>query len=196
MTVMHRTRPMAAPGQTSARHLLRAATAELHAHVDARFSGPFEADRAAYGAFLTALATAVPPLERTLEAAGIEQLFEDWPQRRRAGLLALDLADLGLPSPAARVAPAAGSEAHAMGMLYVLEGSRLGGKLLLRRVLGNADPQVRRATRYLAHGSDSALWSSFVGRLEVSEAVNRAPDEAIAGAREAFSLFMADVPHA
>jgi heme oxygenase len=80
-------------------------------------------------------------------------------------------------------------------MLYVLEGSRLGGRLLLRRTLANPDPQVRSATRYLGHGGGRDLWRPFLEQLEASTAVAAAPDTAIAGAREAFALFIPGASH-
>lgn len=80
-------------------------------------------------------------------------------------------------------------------MLYVLEGSRLGGKLLLRRALANPDRQMRSATRYLGHGDGRDLWRFFLERLEASPTVASAPDAAVAGARDAFSLFAAGEPH-
>jgi heme oxygenase (biliverdin-IX-beta and delta-forming) len=77
----------------------------------------------------------------------------------------------------------------------VLEGSRLGGKLLLRRALGHPDVRVRAATRYLSHGAGRNLWSSFLVHLEASSAVVTAPDEAVAGARAAFALFSGRAAH-
>jgi heme oxygenase len=179
----------AAHERFSARTMLRAATADLHSAVDARFSGPFESDRGAYIGFLTALARAVPSLEAGLEAGGVARLLPDWRERCRSAALRddLDSLDAAVPRPARVAAPA--TEAEMLGMIYVLEGSRLGGQLLLRRALGNPDPDVRAATRYLGHGVGRDLWRSFCERLEASGAVAAAPQEAVLGARTAFSLF-------
>jgi heme oxygenase len=173
----------------SSRHLLRAATADLHADIDARFSGNFSGSADAYAGFLAALASALVPLERALEEAGVESILPDWPERRRADLVLADLEALGSDTPPAASAPAMQGEARQFGVAYVLEGSRLGGKLLLRRALANPDARVRAATRYLSHGADRDFWPSFVTRLDASSAVTRAPGEAIAGARMAFALF-------
>jgi heme oxygenase len=177
------------PARSSPRQILRAATADLHADVDARFSGAFDGSVEGYAHFLSAMASALLPLERALEEAGVEQVLPDWTERRRAALLLDDLAALGgEPVPEIR-APAAAGEARQLGMVYVLEGSRLGGKLLLKRALGSTDRKVRAATRYLSHGTGRNLWSSFLERLESSPDVSRQPAEAIAGARDAFALF-------
>lgn len=177
---------------TSCRALLRTATAGLHERVDARLSGPFDSSRSSYAAFLATLAGAVLPLEAALEAGGIEALMPDWPTRRRGPALRHDLAVLATEVPAARAAGAIDGEARLLGALYVLEGSRLGGRLLLRRVLDNPDPQVRRATRFLAQGEEIGLWRSFLARLESSPAVTAAPPAAIAAARGAFTLFLSE----
>jgi heme oxygenase len=173
------------------RFALRAATSDLHATVDSRFSGPFATDTAAYADFLQALARSVVPLERLLEAAGIERLLPDWPLRRRSALLVLDLERLGRRVPDGVAVPEAGNDAWLLGATYVLEGSRLGGKVLLRHEIGIFHHAARAATHYLRHGPASDLWPRFVEQLEGSPAVARSPDDAIGGARAAFALFNA-----
>ena len=175
--------------------MLRAATAALHAEVDARFSGPFDTDKDAYMAFLLALARAVRPLEWALEQGGVERLLPDWPVRRRSSALEQDLDILGVPLPATLPVRVTTDEARLFGRLYVLEGSRLGGKLLVKRALENADPRVRAATNYLGHGAGADLWRGFLQRLEASEAVASAPERTMLGAREAFGLFRTEPAH-
>jgi heme oxygenase len=70
-----------------------------------------------------------------------------------------------------------------MGAAYVLEGSRLGASVLRPRVPDGMP------TRYLRHGEDGRLWSSFLKRLEEADCVRRRPQVAKAGALAAFSLF-------
>jgi len=187
--------PPAEREQFSARQMLRASTADLHAAVDASFSGPFDSDRHAYVGFLTALGRAVPPLEAALEAGGVARLLPDWRDRRRAAALREDLDHLDVTGPAAPPVAPPRNDAEMLGMLYVLEGSRLGGTLLLRRALDNPDPAVRAATRYLGHGAGRDLWRGFVERLEASPAVAAAPQDAVLGARTAFGLFTRQPVH-
>lgn len=189
MNQMPRMTNIAAPARPSARQMLRTATATLHAEVDARFSGPFDTDKDAYRAFLTALARAVFPLESALEQGGVARLLPDWPTRRRSAALGRDLEILGIAVPPPESVPMTTDEARLFGRLYVLEGSRLGGKLLARRALESADPQVRAATHYLGHGAGADFWRSFLQHLEASEAVAAAPQRTMLGAREAFGLF-------
>ncbi len=175
--------------QPSARRILRTATAHLHAEVDARFAGSFDGSLADYTGFLSAMAAVLLPLERALERASVHMTVPDWDERRRAFLLLDDLQGLGATPPRELDPPSVEGEARQLGVVYVLEGSRIGGKLLLRRALGHPDARVRTATRYLSHGAGRDLWSSFLLRLESSPAVSSAPDEAVAGARAAFALF-------
>jgi heme oxygenase len=172
-----------------ARPLLRAATSELHSRVDAALSGSFDTDLDAYIAFLKSLARGVLPLERLLEQSRVECLLPDWPRRRRAPALLRDLAAFDATPPPSADKPSPDGEAWLFGALYVLEGSRLGGKLLLKRVQANPDPRAAAATAYLGHGAGGSLWPSFLERLEASDAVAEAPHKAVAGARAAFGLF-------
>ncbi|MBS0547117.1 MAG: biliverdin-producing heme oxygenase [Proteobacteria bacterium] len=175
--------------EISVRHALRTATADLHSRVDAAFSGPFDRDTEAYADFLQSMARSVLPLERALDAAEVEKVLPDWPARCRSAALKTDLAVFGRLLPAEAPVGRVGGEAWQLGALYVLEGSRLGAKLLLRRVLANPDPVAHRATTYLRHGEEEKLWPSFLARLEASPAVAAAPAEAVAGARAAFAAF-------
>jgi len=94
-----------------------------------------------YGSYLTAMHGFCAPLEtsfRRLPAVWAEPLRIE--QRCRAHLIATDLAALNArlaraltPSPCEQL-PAIGSVASALGSLYVLEGSTLGARYLLRQL--------------------------------------------------------------
>ena len=178
------------------RSLLRASTAGLHAVVDARFAPMLDAGEAGYRSFLLATAAAVFPLEQSLLAAGVGALLPDWTRRTRAAALRADLTDLGITDVAAATAPPLAGAARMFGALYVLEGSRLGAKLLVPDLLAGVSTRVRAATRYLRHGEGHRLWQSFLTHLESSQDVRACPGEAIAGARLAFALFIAGRPEA
>ena len=168
----------------AALHLaLRAATSDLHDAVERRFAGYDLADRQRYGVFLTMQAAALLPLEAALERAGIARLLPDWPRRRRAAALRSDLAALGLDAPRADP-PMLGGGGEAIGAAYVLEGSRLGAAVLLRRV-GAGLPDG-----FLRHGARSGLWPSFLARL-AAEPEAAAP-AVIGGARCAFARFLGE----
>ena len=170
------------------RQALRSATHDLHLRVDQAFSRFDLTDRWGYGDFLAVHARVLPGIEAALDGAGAAGLLADWLDRRRTAALRADLTDLERamppPQPAALVFP---SRAALVGGLYVLEGSRLGGAVLARRVIASPDPVARRATRYLAHGQGRRFWSSFLEVLN-AEPADAGPG-AVAGARSVFLQF-------
>jgi len=169
------------------RDRLRLATASDHATLDS-LAGALDFEIASdYAAFLSASATALTPLELALEHAGVGVWLRDWPLRTRRVALAQDLAAMGLPEPQAVSAPIP-SHAFGAGLLYVLEGSRLGARLLAQKVR-RATPQSPLA--YLTHGEGHNLWRSFLAWLEAQPKVGLWTDEAEAGARYGFQCFSA-----
>jgi heme oxygenase len=172
------------------RALLRASTTGLHAVVDARFAPMLGSGEAGYRSFLLASAAAVFPLEQALLAAGVNAIVPDWTRRTRTAALRADLADLGVTDVALAPAPPLEGAAH------MLEGSRLGARLLVPDLLAGGSARVRAATRYLRHGEGHRLWQSFLAHLESAQAARACPVETIAGARAAFALFVAGHPEA
>lgn len=164
---------------------LRQATAPLHDRVDSAFSGFDLQDPDDYRRFLRAHYRVLCAAERALEQAAIGDVLDDWPARVRRHALGKDLAQLGcaLPSPAPLAKP--NDDAACWGIAYVLEGSRLGGRVLARR-LREANPQA--PTRYLEHGDVAVLWPGFLARLE-RDAARCAWEPMLAAAETTFALF-------
>ena len=162
---------------------LRRRTAACHDAVDAAFARFDLADAASYATFLDAHARALLPAEAALAeaAAGLPV----W--RPRGALLRGDLAVLGCAvPPPLTVDPPAGTAA-AFGMLYVLEGSRLGGAMLARRV----DPAL--PADYLNAAHRPGEWRALRDRLDDAGAAGGTgwEDAATAGAEATFALFLA-----
>lgn len=166
----------------SPRFALRAATAEAHEHLDNRFSTFDLADRDQYGRFLLAQAGAFFPVEEALEAAGVADLIDDWPARKRSDALRSDLAALGLAEPDPVPSPAFTTEAEILGGLYVLEGSRLGGAMLVRSV-PDTSPKI-----FLTPGNPAA-WRAFVAVLDQRLSSQADIDEAARAATSVFEAF-------
>jgi heme oxygenase len=72
--------------------MLKAATQDCHARVDAVFSQAMLSDRRSYTSFLAAQAAAQLPVETALIAGGVADIVPDWPLRERGALLRQDLA--------------------------------------------------------------------------------------------------------
>ena len=115
------------------RNQLRSATAAQHERVDAAFSAYRLDQPEGYRAFLQAHAQVLIPLEIELEQAGIETMLDDWPLRCRRQALLADLKALGCAEPPLTPAGMAPSPGWSWGAAYVIEGSRLGGRVLARR---------------------------------------------------------------
>lgn len=175
---------MVMQGRVSVRTTLRTATRDEHDRVDAAFSQYDLATADGYRAFLLRQASAHLPVEAALEAAGAADAIADWPARRRGDAIRADLADLGCTDIPEQPFVGFGSPAAMLGGLYVLEGSRLGGAVLVRQVSDGLP------TRFLSKGSSSA-WRTL---LDVVETKLRSPQEiagAVAGARSVFACFEA-----
>jgi heme oxygenase (biliverdin-IX-beta and delta-forming) len=177
-------------GFNGLRERLKRATTPAHHALDIRFSAFDLTTRSGYLRFLEASAAAVAPLEEALERAGVLMMFEDWPQRSRRAAIAADIDCLG---GAIRPLPDIGAltRNQVIGALYVLEGSRLGARYLLKKVLGSAGPPIAGATRYLRHGADQHLWRSFLEALAREIVAPGEEADIVAGAHRAFAVFAA-----
>ena len=168
------------------RALLRHATEDLHGELDVIASRLDLRQHADYCKYLLATAGPVIAIELALEQHRVDEVFVDWPLRRRRFALALDLHALGLTATAIE-ARLAWTRSRMLGAMYVLEGSRLGAQILLRRVEQSSDQSVL-AARHFLRGSNPTLWSSFLGMLEdADDSLDAA--EMVAAARETFALF-------
>jgi heme oxygenase (biliverdin-IX-beta and delta-forming) len=145
---------------TPSHRALRDATAAAHEQVDRTFAGFDLASRPGYAGFLAAQAEALLPIEAALDAAPPTPLLDDWAQRRRGALLCDDLADLDAPAPAPASPPPAPTGAALAGTLYVLEGSRLGGRFLARSV----PPAFPR--RFLDADQPVGGWRGLLDRID------------------------------
>ena len=178
------------------RERLRTSTREAHARVDRAFLRFDLSRRDGVAAFLGVHARVLPPLEAALEVAGAEALLPDWADRRRSVALAQDLESLGEPWPEPMPAPVFAGDAEILGGLYVLEGSRLGGAVLARRIARSDDAAARQAVRYLAHGEHRRFWPTFVPVLNGDSAALARPDRVEAAALVAFATFEAALDEA
>jgi heme oxygenase (biliverdin-IX-beta and delta-forming) len=170
------------------RSILRDATADEHARLDARLGALDLCTVAGYRQFLEINASALLPLEQSLAVAGVRDVLPDWDERTRSEAILSDLTALG-GSPRPLDVPALTDRFAVLGTLYVLEGSRLGGAYLLRTVRQCSDPVISGNTAFLGHGAGRPLWPGFLAILE-SQADDLADEAAIvAPARRAFALF-------
>lgn len=139
---------------------LRDATRQAHDRLDRRFSALNLSALSDYGDFLCAHAAAFLPVEQALERGGAPALIAGWHEIKRSDALKSDLNALALASPPPESAPEFEGRAELLGGLYVLEGSRLGGKIL-HKAVGNGFPKL-----FLSSRTPAGHWRAFVAMLE------------------------------
>jgi heme oxygenase len=166
---------------TERRWLLRERTAEAHAAVDAAI-GSFS-DRASYERYLQQIYAFRMPIERALDALAWPSRLGTWRAKAIGELIEADLADLDLPVPQIETTDLDLGGDGLLGVLYVLEGSSLGSRLLYRRAeaLGFS---ASFGARHLAHAGGPESWRGFLGLLEIQHDLDL--DEATAASLATF----------
>jgi heme oxygenase len=159
---------------------LRALTRAAHDTVDASFSRFDLVDRDDYARFLLAHASATAAVEAVLVR---DATLPPW--RPRLSLLLDDLAGLGLAPPRPLAFDPGDTQAARLGALYVMEGSRLGGAVLAKRVFAGAP------AAFLSARHDPGEWRAFLRTLD-ARGVEQPPewhDAVAAGATACFALY-------
>ncbi|WP_148233778.1 biliverdin-producing heme oxygenase [Aurantimonas manganoxydans] len=158
---------------------LRTETSSLHLRVDTAFSAFDLSTRSGYGGFLRAHARALPAVEAI--AAGISVAATC----SRSDLVVADLQELGIAVPPSAPFDGPKSPVAARGIHYVLEGSRLGGAVLQRRV------PVAYPRRLLSARHERGGWRSVLADLDGWGESQDEPTiaSAIAAATACFALF-------
>ncbi len=155
---------------------VRAATLADHQRTEDNFASLLAGLPNTYASYLLVHAAAFPAVGRALAP------MAEWtPWELRWIDLQADLKSLGLAPPVPLdIAPARTAD-EALGMIYVLEGSRMGGALILKSI-----PDDLPAA-YLRGSLDVSPWKRLKDILAGAE-----PDRAdgvVAGARTAFGAF-------
>ncbi|MFO1047858.1 MAG: biliverdin-producing heme oxygenase [Geminicoccaceae bacterium] len=170
----------------SPRHALRERTADTHAALDSRVGLLDTLDR--YAGYVRGMHAFRAPVEGALADTALPGWFAGWRPLALGPAILADLADLGLQAPdfAAGTLPCLDDASSLLGVLYVLEGSSLGARLLYRqaRALGLSE---QHGARHLAlQTADSQSWRSFVTLLERHPELDL--ERAVGGAIATFAL--------
>lgn len=180
--------------ESTRRHRLRDATRDSHKRVDDLVQAAgFLACQERYPAFLQGSWFARVRLERILDEYQAIRLFHQWPKRRIAELLrrdyrdvtGRDLHEIGSPPGAVPLL----SNAELLGILYVLEGSSLGARLIARAVTSMGFGPTWGA-RHLARQNESQdAWTSYVAKLEDYPMSDTDEERCVSAASQTFRLF-------
>ena len=111
----------------------------------------------------------------------------------KAQFIRADLAVLDATPKYDAVKPLSGnlttiSVAFALGIMYVIEGSSLGGRVILKNISGALGHSEESGARYFAGygGETGSHWKNFLSQLINYENDTKSEDEIIAGANYAF----------
>ncbi len=157
-------------------HALRQATQSHHRQIEqnARLARLLQPDLtfSEYQAILARMLGFLEPLEDAIAASPEAFLFQtDLGDRRKAPWLVQDLLSLGLdasataaiPRTPSQALPVVTTQAEAAGVLYVLEGSTLGGQLISRHLERSLNIEPEQGGRFYAgYGQENGrMWSLF-----------------------------------
>jgi heme oxygenase len=172
------------------RFALRAGTEDVHQQLDHTLSRLDLGNASDYARFLNFHARTVPALEGALESAGLGELLDGWRQSRRSPAIVADLAALGQQAPAPAKFPKVAGTAPVLGTAYVLEGSRLGGRVL-RDQVGAGLPAT-----FLDDGHGLGAWPGLITLLDRLLCSESLIAEAKDAARRCFSWFLVEAREA
>lgn len=148
-----------------------------------------------YTAYLLRMQAFVVPFEQRVFPA-LGTIFNDLPQRRKAGWLAADLHYLALKgenhhAPAPAALEAGPSPSYDAGRLYVIEGSTLGGKFIYKNISASLGLDEGHGASYFnGYGAATGpMWTGFMAELGRFAASPRADQsEVVRGADDAFKM--------
>lgn len=141
-------------------------TKKLHAETEALLIPKIKEARTReeYASILHIFYGFYAPLEQQLNLFVTDNVLADWPQRRKAALLLHDLQRLGksIEVPVCTQLPAVTTVNEAMGVLYVLEGSTLGGKIIAGILQKNTGLSEDAFTFFNGYGAENeTMWLQF-----------------------------------
>lgn len=171
------------------RFVLRDQTQAQHERVDAALSGLDLTEAGDYGTFLKIHVHCFAQMQSAVAPGGSLAQALGGMVRRATG----DLAALGqAPGVAAAslerpVEPLAAS--------YVVEGSRLGSRVLARQWAEASDSRVRGAGAYLSHPHPTDGWRAVCDRLALVEPGSPLATTVLADTRRLFYLFLDATRH-
>lgn len=168
----------------SPRFALKAATDAIHRELDTALSRLDLGEPSDYRRFLQFHGRTVPAIEHALASGGLGDLVEGWGEARRSSAIESDLRLMGEGMPAAVSAPPIHGTAGLLGTAYVLEGSRLGARVLRRRV------RKGLPTEFLDDRNGHGAWPKIVAALDQILHSDVLLCEAKEAAYRCFALFL------
>ncbi|KGK56935.1 heme oxygenase [Xanthomonas cannabis pv. phaseoli] len=178
---------------SSAARVLRHATQDTHRRVEAvplmQALGQGQVDRAAYVQILRRHHALLAGFEEQLSGWLGTLVGSGWHYRRRVPALRADLRTLNQPPDPPLALPDVRTDAARWGMLYVIEGAQLGGRVIARS-LRRHQPALASALQYFELADeDPAAWRRFQAVLDQRLDSPQTHAAAIDGAHAMFAHF-------
>ena len=152
---------------------LRQQSAQLHRRIEDKLRLPAAVrDAADYRAWLCRYLGFYAPLEslfRTFEgwtALGIEPSLHAQSGCLNDDLAALEIDRTTIPYAKPDLLPELPTLSHALGSLYVVEGSKLGGRVILHHLERRMGSEIAGATRFFSGNTAGPSWQSFRATLD------------------------------
>lgn len=175
---------------------LRSTTSQSHTNLEAlpisaSIMNP-EVTNYEYALYLNLMHDLVKDAEENIFPT-ISEIVTDLNDRNKTHLLEQDLKSLGVvkdrdikPLSESLSAP---SKGFAMGIFYVIEGSSLGGRVILKNINTVLGHDIENGAAYFGGygGQTGSYWKNFLSMLTQYEAENNNADQIIAGADYAFN---------
>ncbi len=172
---------------------LRDDTRELHERVEAATDVVRRCRTMdGYRDLLRRTSACVQGIEAALAGVALSEAGLDFDARRKGARLADDLRTLGEAAVAPRDFAPPATVAEALGVVYVVEGSMLGARILLRTIESSLGLSATHGASYFAGYGDrtAAMWKEFEARADAwcgDDETRYA--EALRGAQRAFAAF-------
>ncbi len=142
-----------------------------------------------YANYLKLMYEVVSALESEVHPK-IDNIISDLSDRKKAKDLASDLKHIGSEHPLDAKNPFENSadEAFNLGIAYVVEGSTLGGRFILKNIQANLGfDENAGATYFSGYGNKTgSMWKSFLNEMTAYASTPEKENAIIAGANHAF----------
>ncbi len=146
-----------------------------------------------YAAYLALMHDVVADTEENIFPL-LEGIIADLKHRTKAAQIHADLAAMGVDNNAAHRRPITRnlkeiSAGFALGIMYVVEGSSLGGRVILKNITASLGYDSDNGASYFAGygGQTGSTWRNFLTALGEYESEKQCGDEIIAGANFTFA---------
>lgn len=147
----------------------------------------------AYAGILKTFYGYVKGMEALLDAQLSDSIVPAYTQRRKSNAIQKDLKSLNCTGTLAVATdlPTVSNISQALGAMYVLEGSTLGGRLITKMLMQNLGLTDTKQLQFFSGYGDQteAMWGSFLQTLTKHAEDEHAQNEIIHAAAETFSKF-------